>query len=221
MERLADGEICIVSVEPDHKAMAISRRDGAGTPLPIEADAIVTALEKAAEGCASAAPSRKAYDIARRLHGELKGAVGERPDARALLLRGRAALRRMQEAYRANAEGQAADEAAVAAAPAAGAAERRAARAEAVRLRDEAHAGNAERMGRIVAALEAAARTEDPSRFTEQARLCKQIWNDIGSAGPEGPALRKAYRRATAAFWAKAGVAEPGGVAEPDEPGTT
>lgn len=210
MERLADGEICIVSVEPDHKAMAISRRDGGGTPLPIEAEAIVTALEKAAEGCASAAPSRKAYDIARRLHGELKGAVGERPDARALLLRGRAALRRMQEAYRADAEGQAADEASVAA----GAAERRAARAEAVRLRDEAHAGNAERMSRIVAALEAAARTEDPSRFTEQARLCKQIWNDIGSAGPEGPALRKAYRRATAAFWAKAGVAEP------DEPGT-
>lgn len=206
-----------MSVEPDHKAMTIPTSGGSQPQPTADAEHIVAALEKAAAMVATHPPSRKAVDVARRLFGELRTAAQARPDGKALFLRGRAALRQLQEAYQ--------PVAADVTAPNENSADRRAAKIEAARQRiaerDEAVADNVDRMRRIVAALEAAARTEDPSRFTEQARLCRQIWDDVGPAGPEGPALRKAYRKATTAFWAKAGMDDPGGAREPGGSGTT
>ncbi|WP_155912028.1 hypothetical protein [Methylobacterium sp. 77] len=197
-----------MSVEPDHKAMAISKLGGSEGQASADAESIVAALERAAAAIPETPPSRKTVDVARRLHGELRAATQGRPDAKALILRGRAALRQLQEARQP-------DEAVPAreAADGENSVDRRAAKVEAARQRvaerGETFAENVDRMRRIVAALEAASKTENPGRFTEQARLCRQIWDDIGSAGPDGPALRKAYRRATAVFWAKAGMKDP------------
>ncbi|MFD1300084.1 hypothetical protein [Methylobacterium marchantiae] len=175
--------------------MAISRRDESDGQPSADAESIVVALERAAAMIPTNPPSRKTVDVAKRLYAELRPASQGRRDAKALIVRGRAAFRLLQEANR----------------PGETDAEEGAASAEQGAGDDAAFADNVDRMRRIVGALEAAARTENPSRFTEQARLCKQIWDDIGPAGPEGPALRKAYRKASAKFWAKAGMQEPGG----------
>lgn len=195
-----------MSFEPDHKAMAIAGPDVSDERPSADAESIIAALEKAAVSASESPPSRKMVDMAKRLIVELRAACRERADAKPMILRGRAALKSVQEAYRPD-EADVTEDAV--------SAERRAAKVEAARRRvaerEEVFAQNAERMRKIVGALLAAAKTEDPSRFTVQAGLCKQIWAEIGSAGPEGPALLKAYRKATAAFWEKAGVPEPGG----------
>lgn len=200
-----DREGFIVSFEPDHKALAIPGPDVSDERPSADAESIIAALERAAVSASESPPSRKMVDMAKRLVVELRAACRDRPDAKPMILRGRAAFRQVQDAYRPE-EADVTEDAV--------SAERRAAKAEAARRRvaerEEVFAQNAERMRKIVGALTAAAKTEDPGRFTVQAGLCQQIWDEIGPAGPEGPALLKAYRKATALFWAKAGVPEPG-----------
>ncbi|KQP41737.1 hypothetical protein ASF34_08240 [Methylobacterium sp. Leaf106] len=201
-----DREGFIVSFEPDHKALAIPGPDVSDERPSADAESIIAALEKAAVSASESPPSLKMVDMAKRLVVELRVACRGRPDARPMILRGRAALKKVEAAYRPDGADVTED--------AVSADERRAAKAEAARRRvaerEEVFAQNADRMRKIVGALTAAAKTEDPGRFTVQAGLCQQIWDEIGPAGPEGPALLKAYRKATALFWAKAGVPEPG-----------
>lgn len=184
-----------MSVEPDHKALATSAEAGAD-PQQSAADAVamVEALETAAASLQT--PSREALELARHLLGELRTLCEGRADRKALILRGQSAVRLIRSACYPN----------MAPAPVQPAGE-----ADAQPAPDERDADfgqNVDRMRRIVAALEAASRTEEPSQFVEQARLCRQIWDEIGPAGPEGPALTEAYHKATALFWAKAGVPE-------------
>lgn len=194
-----------MSFEPDHKALAISGADIVGERPSADADTIIAALEKAALSASESPPSRKMVGMAKRLLMDLRAACRGRPDAKPLILRGRAALKQVEGAYRSDEADMAEDT---------GSAERRATKAEVARSRvaerQEVFAQNAERMRKIVDALTAASKTEDPSRFTVQASLCQQIWDEIGPAGAEGPALNKAYRKATAAFWARAGMPQPG-----------
>lgn len=201
-----DREGFIVSFEPDHKALAIPGPDVSDERPSADAESIIAALEKAAVSASESPPSLKMVDMAKRLVVELRVACRGRPDARPMILRGRAALKKVEAAYRPDGADVTED--------AVSADERRAAKVEAARRRvaerEEVFAQNADRMRKIVGALTAAAKTEDPGRFTVQAGLCQQIWDEIGPAGPEGPALLKAYRKATALFWAKAGVPEPG-----------
>lgn len=200
-----DREGFIVSFEPDHKALAIPGPDVSDERPSADSESIIAALEKAAIAASESPPSRKMVDMAKRLVVELRTACRGRPDAKPMILRGRAAFKRVQDAYRPDVADATEDAVST---------ERRAAKAEAARRRlaerEEVFAQNAERMRKIVGALEAASKTEDPARFTVQAGLCQQIWDEIGSAGPEGPALLRAYRKATAVFWAKAGMPAPG-----------
>ncbi|WP_311274260.1 hypothetical protein [Methylobacterium sp. WCS2018Hpa-22] len=194
-----------MSFEPDHKALAISGADVASERPPADADSIIAALERAAVAASASPPSRKMVGMAKRLLVELRASCRGRADAKPMILRGRAALKEVEAAYRPNEADVTKDTVS---------AERRAAKAETASRRvaegEEVFAQNAERMRKIVGALIAASKTEDPSRFTVQATLCQQIWDEIGPAGVEGPALTKAYRKATAAFWARAGVPDPG-----------